>query len=126
VRLNIGFMFLIVLGTYNRVNATEIILVDKIVLSNSSSSSFCPDTPEGEVCQMDYQSAFKYCSSINLSVPFARLFANYSVKHSQGDVRDTQFPGISLDDPRVKAEENRNWGSPIELFYHKMRVRDSR
>lgn len=94
----------ILLTLISNVSFAAVIRGEDVVLRTSLSEKFCSQALPGSVCRMTYKDANQYCASVGSRLPTAREFADYSVKHGEGGVRDTQFPGLRMDDPQVAKE----------------------
>jgi len=63
---------------------------------------------DGRVVFLNFDDAKSYCAGLGKRLPTAREFAEFSMSLGAAGIRETQYPGISLQHPKVQAEINGN------------------
>jgi hypothetical protein len=82
-----------------------------LICSSAFASNFIiARNSDGDVLYMRQDEALRYCKLHGSLLPSARDLALLTMSLGAKGIRDTAYPGISIEDPKVKAEITRNNG----------------
>ena len=74
------------------------IKLEALVLANSKSSKYCPDTSEGDSCKMVQQDAWRYCFEQKMHLPTTRELSDFSKQYGgQGRIEVAAAKGAALE-----------------------------